>query len=201
MCEGIAELIPRGTHEPSGPAAISSEGIESFGGGGRVLLTGTPYERGAQRGLALGEAIRAAYERRVLSPIRDGSADVALGPWKLAGRAIDPAPLALADLVNETRPLMRGLDESDIEELQGVADAAECLGPGPTTRNSMVALQFPHSIHPTPLKSVTLVFGISCPKWGRFYFWHSEESGAKNRNVPFFSSGTLQLGNSGATIR
>ncbi len=125
LYEGISELMPRGTHEPSPPAAISSEGIESFGGGARVLLTGSPYERGVQRGLALGGTIRAAYERRVLAPIRDGSLDVAPGPWKLARRAIDPAPLALAALANDARPLMRGLDESDIEELQGLADGAE----------------------------------------------------------------------------
>ena len=125
LYEGISELMPRGTHKPSRRAAISSEGIESFGGGGRVLLTGAPYERGLQRGMALGGPIRAAYERRVLAAVRAGSIDVALGPWKLARWAIDPAPLALTDLVNESRPLMRGLDESDIEELQGVADGAE----------------------------------------------------------------------------
>ena len=125
LYDGISELMPRGTHKPSRPAVISSEGVDSFDGSSRVLLTGTPYERGVQRGLALGESIRAAYERRVLTPLRDGSVDVALGPWTFARRAIDPAPLAIADLANESRALMRGLAESDIEELQGLADGAE----------------------------------------------------------------------------
>ena len=47
-----------------------------------------------------------------------------MGLWNLARRVVDPAPLALAELANEARPLMRGLAASDMEELQGLADGA-----------------------------------------------------------------------------
>ncbi|MDK1020459.1 MAG: C45 family autoproteolytic acyltransferase/hydrolase [Candidatus Hydrogenedentes bacterium] len=124
LYEGISELMSRGEHVPPRLSLVSPEGVESFGGGARVMLTGSPYQRGYQRGLALGEAIRQAYEQRVLTPIRDGSIATDLGLWNLARRVVDPAPLALAELANEARPLMRGLAASDMEELQGLADGA-----------------------------------------------------------------------------
>ena len=124
LYEGVSELMSRGEHVPARRSIVSSEGLGSFPGSARVMLTGSPYERGHQRGLVLGAEIRRAYEQRVLGPIRDGLIAADLGPWKLAKQVIDPAPLALADLANKARPLMRGLAPSDMEELQGVADGA-----------------------------------------------------------------------------
>ena len=124
LYEGISELMSRGAHVPQRPSVVSSEGVEPFGGSARVVLTGSPYQRGYQRGMALGVAIRQAYEQRVLAPIRDGSIATDLGPWNLARRVVDPAPLALAELANDARPLMRGLAASDMEELQGLSDGA-----------------------------------------------------------------------------
>lgn len=125
LYEGIAELMTRGEHEHSPPIAVTSEGIETFGSGRRVMLSGSPYERGYQRGLAFGEEIRKAYDQLVLDAIRDDSIEVDLGPWNLLRGAVDPAPLALVDLGNEALRLMRGLASSDVEEVQGLADAVE----------------------------------------------------------------------------
>jgi len=123
--EGFGELMTRGEFEQVTPATVTSEGFESIGSGRRVMLTGSPFARGYQRGLIFGAEIRAAYEQRVLKPIREGSIEADLGVWSLLRGAADPAPLALVDLSDEALELMRGLAESDLEELQGLADAAE----------------------------------------------------------------------------
>jgi len=78
-----------------------------------------------QRGKAFGEDIRARYHRRIVTPVHSGAWQPKTGPWSYVPSFLDPTPLALPVMAMAARPLLEGVPESLVRELEGVADGAE----------------------------------------------------------------------------
>lgn len=125
LYENLSELMTRGEHERSTSVSMADVETTDFAGRKRITLRTSPYARGFQRGQALYEEIREAYEGLVLESVRDGKIGVEDALWRVVRRPIDTAPLVLPELANRMRPLLAGLLKGDLEEMHGLADATD----------------------------------------------------------------------------
>ncbi len=120
----FGKLMTRGAADPE-PAPAPAAAPEQIPGGLHLVLQGSPYTMGVQRGKAFGEDIRARYHRRIVTPVHSGAWQPKTGPWSYVPSFLDPTPLALPVMAMAARPLLEGVPESLVRELEGVADGAE----------------------------------------------------------------------------
>lgn len=95
----------------------------SVGSAEHVIVSGSAYRAGWQRGAAFEAEIRAAYEANVVARVHDGTLLPEGGLWSFAPGFVDQTPLAGAHLASRLRPLLGELAPSVIDELLGMADA------------------------------------------------------------------------------
>lgn len=117
-------LLSRGKPEQApGPGTPAERA--GLHGGTAVTVRGSAYQIGFARAKVFGEGIRAAYENRVVAPVRDGSVTPDSGFWDWAPAFIDRTPLALPLMAQGARALLAGLSPSLVEEIRGMANAVE----------------------------------------------------------------------------
>ncbi|HPO12087.1 MAG TPA: neutral/alkaline non-lysosomal ceramidase N-terminal domain-containing protein [Candidatus Hydrogenedentes bacterium] len=119
----FGKLMTRGTPDPEfnpGPAVSP----EQIAGGLHLVLQGSPYAMGLQRGKAFGDDLRARYQRRVVTPVQSGAWQPETGMWSYWPSFLDPLPLALPVMAMAARPMLEGVPESLILEMEGLAEGA-----------------------------------------------------------------------------
>ena len=105
--------------------ATSAAAVEEVGEAKRVVLTGSPYEVGFQRGAAFREAIVHEYEGRVVGPVEAGVLLPQEGLWATLSSYLHTTDYSLVVLGMGSRPLLQGVSNGLIEEVQGMADGVE----------------------------------------------------------------------------
>jgi len=105
--------------------ATSAATVEEVGGAKRVVLTGSPYEVGFQRGAAFRDAIVEAYESQIVTPVDAGVLLPQEGLWATLSSYLHTTDYSLVYLGIGARPLLQGVPLGLLEELQGMADGAE----------------------------------------------------------------------------
>ena len=134
--EHFTEMMTRGA--PGGPTAdlpvtpgkpaaadVTVAKIENIGTAKCVVLEGKPYTIGLQRGGAFREQIQRRYQTQIVDAMAAGTLLPREGYWKWAPSWLNVVPLALPMLGIGARPLLQGLSNDTIDELAGMADAAE----------------------------------------------------------------------------
>jgi len=126
--EQFAQLMtrprPAGDAEDAWPATPGAT-VEQVGGAKRVVLTGSPYEVGFQRGAAFRDAIVEPYENQIVAPLEAGVLLPQEGMWATLSSYLHTTDYSLVYLGMGSRPLLQGISNGLIEELQGMADGAE----------------------------------------------------------------------------
>lgn len=123
FCREFGKLMSKGAMPPAPePGSAAPETIE---GGQRLVLRGTPYDIGLQRGKVFHDDIRARYERRVNEPVNSGAWTPRSGAWSHWPGFLDARPLVLPILGMTSRPFLEGVSDSLMREMEGMADGAE----------------------------------------------------------------------------
>ncbi|MBN2309347.1 MAG: neutral/alkaline non-lysosomal ceramidase N-terminal domain-containing protein [Candidatus Hydrogenedentes bacterium] len=116
-------LMTRGESEPE-PEPAAPAGAEALGGAQYLTLTGSPYGIGFQRAAAFREAIAAAYQERIVAPCDSGLLIPEEGLWQFAPPFINLTTFALPRLGIGARPMLAGLSDGVLRELDGMAGGA-----------------------------------------------------------------------------
>lgn len=103
--------------EPVEPVSVGS--VE------QLIVGGPAYQAGWQRGSAYSGAVRAAYEEQVVARVHGGLLAPAESLWAFSPEFVDRAPLLGDRVALRLRPLLGDLAPSIVDELMGMADAAE----------------------------------------------------------------------------
>jgi len=116
----FGKLMSRGEADPELPP-IEQPTIE----GSVLSLAGCPYTIGYQRGLAFKQEIQDRYQSQIVAPVETG----ALAPKEISSKSLpswlDLSKYALPLLGIEARALLSGVSPDLIDQIQGMADAAE----------------------------------------------------------------------------
>lgn len=120
----FGKLMTRGVSDPE-PDPGTASAPEQIAGGLHLTLRGSPYALGLQRGKAFHEDLRARYQQRIVSPVQSGAWKPQTGMWSYWPQFLDPKPLALPVMAMAARPLLEGVPESLILEMEGLAEGAE----------------------------------------------------------------------------
>lgn len=119
----FSKLMTRGK-----PAALETPTVaakeSALASGRHLLLTGTPYEIGYQRGKAFSETIRHAYVSKIVEACDRKTLIPDTGLWAWAPPFVNQTPLALPRLAIGARPLIEGLSREAHAEVEGMADGA-----------------------------------------------------------------------------
>ncbi len=118
----FSKLMSRGTPEPE-PERPAEPEIAALPGSRRITLTGSAYAIGYMRGMAFAEEIRAHYRDRVWARVESKAWVPKTGLWNLAPPFLNQTPLALPFLAFNARPLLKGLPDDFLREVEGMADA------------------------------------------------------------------------------
>ena len=120
----FGKLMSRGQPEEERPVAETPV-VREAGAGWQVVLEGTPYAIGHQRGAAFRSALQSRYGAKVFGPVASGSLLPDTGLWGWAPPFINLTPLALPVLGTTFRTLLTGASPGLMSEIEGVADGAE----------------------------------------------------------------------------
>ncbi len=119
----FGKLMSKGT--PAAAPVVDNATPEQIEGGLHLKLRGSPYALGVQRGKAFGDDIRARYQRRVNDPVESGAWLPKTGGWAYWPKFLDARPLALPIMAMAARPLLEGVSDQAVREMEGLADGAE----------------------------------------------------------------------------
>ncbi len=103
------------------PAAKRQEVPGSYS----IALRGPGYQRGFQRAITARDQIRARFSERILTPSHDGAIRPSGALWGFWPPMLDPASVALPLLGMESRPMLQGLADDLLAELEGYAAGAQ----------------------------------------------------------------------------
>lgn len=103
----------------------AAEVIETGGPIQRVVLKGTPYEIGRQRGILYKDLLANRYRTQIAEKVDSGELVPDGGYWEKAWPYLDLSHFARVVLGVGARPLLQGAQTDLYEELQGMADGAQ----------------------------------------------------------------------------
>ena len=104
---------------------VPAEVLETGGPVQRVVLTGSAYEMGVQRGRLFKQTIENRYRTNILARVESGELLPQESWWQKASPYLDVSQFALVVLGIGARPLLQGAQNDLYEELQGMADGAQ----------------------------------------------------------------------------
>lgn len=90
-----------------------------------LTLRGAGYQRGFQRAVTAREPITARFSERVFAPAHEGAIRPSGALWGFWPPMLDPASVTLPVLGMEARPMLQGLADDLLAELEGYAAGAE----------------------------------------------------------------------------
>ena len=96
----------------------------ALAGGEQLVLRGSGFDRGYQRGRAFQSRIQELYDERVVSRIRSGDLRPEGEDWALWPEFFDPVSLAAPALGRAARPMLQGLSRELFAEVEGFAGGA-----------------------------------------------------------------------------
>jgi hypothetical protein len=119
--EAFSASMSRGT-----PAAVATHrGVTTDVPGGRhILLRGSNYDMGLQRGQAFAQDLHAAFKTRVTS-LFPQYATQSGGLWRIWAPLLKPDQRAFTRMANLARPDLSRVSKPVLEELAGMADGAK----------------------------------------------------------------------------
>lgn len=106
------------------PPASSPPSVDTVAGFQRVVLSGSSYEMGRQRGAVFKDAISETYTRRVVDLVESRRLAPDTGIWSYVPSWIRVTPVALPYLAAQVRHRLAGVTTGVFEELAGMADGA-----------------------------------------------------------------------------
>jgi hypothetical protein len=107
--------------EPQVEEPVELPKIEELDSAVHIVLEGTPYAIGYQRGAAFHAALRALYDTRVVARVQSGAWLPEEGMWNWLPPFVDPSGIALPAMAIAARPLARGMTDGTLSELEGLA--------------------------------------------------------------------------------
>ncbi len=122
--EQFSRLMTRGEPEAAWPEVPAAE-VQEAGPARRIVLEGSPYAVGRQRGAAFKEAIVGAYQDRIVRAVDAKEIFPKEGLWATVSNYLYTTDYSLAYLGIGSRPLLQGVTNDRMAELQGMADGAE----------------------------------------------------------------------------
>ncbi|MBI4559197.1 MAG: neutral/alkaline non-lysosomal ceramidase N-terminal domain-containing protein [Candidatus Hydrogenedentes bacterium] len=166
-----------------------------------IRFSGTSYEIGFQRGQVFREDLRKAYQEWVLAPVASRELVPNAGLWRLAPSFIDLSPLALPRLAVGMRPMLAGLSEDVVREIDGVAvgsslpfDAVwllQCLGTSAAPYDLADLYRAPYC---TMFAAVGDRAGADDVLVGRNFDWKGDESVVIIEHCPARGHRFIQIG-------
>lgn len=113
-----------GSDDEKTPATFSAPKPQEVPGSYGITLRGPGFQRGYQRAIMLGDTLATRFAAQILDPVHEGTLRPEGSNWHLWPSVLDPAPVTLPALGMESRPMLQGLNDDVIAEIEGFAAAA-----------------------------------------------------------------------------
>ena len=117
-------LMTRGEPELDLPVPATPE-VKVRLGADWIRVEGGPYGRGYQQGAAFADRIARKFEETIVAPCDSGTLVPQTGWWASAPSFINIATLAVPRLAIGARPMLEGMDERLLHEMDGMAAGAD----------------------------------------------------------------------------
>ncbi len=119
----FSKLMTKGEPELDLPVRETPE-VNARAGADWIRVEGGPYERGHQQGAAFAGRIVRKFEETVVAPCDSGALIPKAEWWTNAPSFINIATVAVPRLAIAARPMLEGLDERLLHEMDGMAAGA-----------------------------------------------------------------------------